>query len=57
MRMLQAQCDGKTQRKLVEAMLWSVLVRSNAERLDKLVMSEVRGYAVVRRTQFSLGYF
>ena len=53
--MLQAQCDGKTEQKLVvEAMRWKVFVRATAERLDKLVMSAVRGCAVVRRTPCSL---
>ena len=58
MRMLQAQCEGKTQHKLVvEAMRSQILVRATAERLDKLVMSSVRGCAVVRRTPCSLGIF
>ena len=56
--MLQAQCEDKTQDKLVvEAMRWYVLVRATVERLDKLVMSAVRRYAVVRRTPSSLGEF
>ena len=55
MRMLQAQCEGKSQHKLVvEAMRWYDIVRATAERLDMLVMSAMRGYAVVRRTPCSL---
>ena len=32
-------------------------VRATAERLDKLVISAMRGYAVVRRTPCCLEYF
>ena len=55
--MLQAQCEGKTKHKyVVEAMRWQVLVRATAGRLDKLVVSAMRGYAVVWRTPCSLQY-
>ena len=33
----------KTQHKLVQVMRWKILVRATAERLDKLVMSSMRG--------------
>ena len=55
--MLQAQCEDKSQDKLVEAMRWKILVRATVERLDKLVMSAVRSYAVVGRTPISLEKF
>ena len=41
---------------VVEAMRWYVLVTATAERLDKIVMSAMRGYAVMRRTPCSLEY-
>ena len=55
--MLQAQCEGDTQHKLVvEAMRWYVFVRATAERHGKHVMGAMRGYAVVRRTPCCLVY-
>ena len=61
MRSVKAHFAGAMRSKahhkfVVEAVRWLILVRATAERLDKLVMSAMRKYAVVRRTPFCLGF-